>query len=56
MSDKIKRLVACGFTEKNALEIYSRYSRREDWDGLERFTRECELLYNDYKEYPKEEY
>ena len=55
MSDKISRLVACGFTEKNAEDIYFEYGIRRDWDGLENFIRGCELLYNDRKEYPKED-
>lgn len=55
MSDKIKRLVACGFTQKNAEDIYFKYGARGDWDALEDFIRGCELLYNDYKQYPKED-
>lgn len=55
MSDKIKRLVDCGFTQKNAEDIYFKYGARGDWDALEDFIRGCELLYNDYKQYPKEE-
>lgn len=55
MSDKIKRLIACGFTEQNAVDAYNKYAFRGDWNGLENFVRSCELLYNDHKEYPKEE-
>lgn len=55
MSDKVKRLVACGFTERNAWDIYYKYAAQGDWAALERFIRGCELLYNDHKEYPKEE-
>lgn len=56
VSDKIKRLIACGFTEKNAEDICFKYGARGDWDGLENFIRGCELLYDDRKEYPKEEF
>ncbi len=55
MSDKINRLIACGFTTQNAEEIYFQYGVKGDWTGLESFIRGCELLYNDYKQYPKEE-
>lgn len=55
MSDKVKRLIACGFTENNAWNIYFQYGTLGDWDGLDRFIRWCELLYDDYKQYPKEE-
>lgn len=56
MADKVNRLIACGFTEQNALDIYYKYAARGDWDGLEKFIRSCELLYDDQKEYPKEEF
>ena len=55
MTEKIRRLVDCGFSEKTAIKIFETYYDRKDLNGLESFIRECELLYNDYKEYPKEE-
>ena len=55
MSDKIERLLACGFTKENAEDIYYKYGALGDWLGLEQYVRICELLYNDRKQYPKEE-
>lgn len=54
MPDEIRRLISCGFTAKNAEDIYSKYEAKNDWNGLSDFVRTCELLYDDRKEYPKE--
>ena len=55
MSEIINRLIACGFTEKNAVDICCKYGAKGEWSALEDFVRGCELLYNDQKEYPKED-
>lgn len=51
----IERLVDCGYTEENAIQICRRYADKGDWIGMESFMRLNELLYNDIKQYPKED-
>lgn len=51
----IDRLIACGFTEGNAIDICYKYAANEDWAGLESYIRSAELLFDDRKQYPKEE-
>lgn len=50
----IDRLVKCGFTESNAVDICMRYASGNRWDDLEDYVRGNELLYNDWKQYPSD--
>lgn len=52
----VARLVACGITETNALSLYENYKNRSDLQGLERYVRLVELIFDDRNEYPKEDY
>lgn len=47
------RLMACGYTKENATEAVNRY--KDDPDHLEWFVSVNESLYDDRKEYPKED-
>lgn len=55
VGETIERLINCGFTEENAVSAFHMYAVRQDWEGLEKLLHNAELIYNDYKEYPKEE-
>ncbi len=48
----VQRLVNCGWTETNAIDTCMYYAAKGDWDGLEKYIRECELMYDDRREYP----
>lgn len=48
----VNRLIACGFSEAEAEEIYFRYAALQDWGGLEKYVRAIELYYDDRKEFP----
>lgn len=55
MDEFIDCLIACGFTERNAVTIVYQYAARDDWDGLKDLIRRAEILYDDRKEYSKED-
>lgn len=50
----IERLIACGFTEANAVALYMGYMEHSDAEGLEKFVRSTELIFDDRSEYPNE--
>ena len=50
-AELINRLVACGFTVSNATDACFRYAAEGDFSGLERFIREQEQAYDDWREY-----
>lgn len=53
-SELVKRLMDCGFSESNALDLCMRYAANNQWDELEKYIHTNELLYDDRKQYPSE--
>lgn len=54
VDELIRRLIAFGFTERNAVDVVYQYMARDDLDGLKDLVRRAELLFDDRKEYPGE--
>lgn len=50
-----RRLVKCGFTTKNAQNVCDQFLARYAADELEHFVRTTELIFDDRKEYAKED-
>ncbi len=50
----ISRLIKCGFTESNAMDICMKYAADNRWDDLEDYIKGNELFYNDQKQYPSD--
>ena len=50
-SELVKRLVACGYTESNAIDICQKYAAEGNFSGLLKFIKFVELLLDDRKQY-----
>lgn len=55
MDDKQSRLMMCGFTENNAKQVCDKYRNAGDDYGLERYVRFTELIFDDRREWSREE-
>lgn len=55
MDEKVHRLVMCGFTPKNAERVCEKYRNEKDEYGLEKYVRFTELVFDDRREWAREE-
>lgn len=55
MDEKVERLVRCGFNPQNAEQICDKYRSARDEYGLEKYVRFTELIFDDRREWSREE-
>lgn len=50
MEDDIRRLIKCGFTEKNAIDVCDKFYREHDFHNLERYIRFAEIVFGNERD------